>query len=376
MTATLRKTPLHDAHVAAGAKMTEFGGWSMPVWYGSIKDEHRAVRTKAGLFDLSHMGRVELRGASRVALLDRLATNEVAGLAVGEARYALFCDERGGTVDDIVYYVLPDRLLVVVNASNREKDVAWMREQARAVRGAEVVDRSDELAMIAIQGPLAAEILAPLTTAAIADLGYYRGAEGLFLGTPAVIGRTGYTGEDGFEVYFPREQAERAWGAVLDAGRARGLVPVGLGARDTLRLEAGMALYGHELTADIDPLEAGLGFAVKLQKPADFVGKAALAARKAAGAPARRLVCIEGEGRKIPREGHAIYRAGEAGQAGATDPVGKVTSGTFSPTFEKPIAMGYVAAAAAEVGTPLEIDVRGERLPSRIVKKPFYKRPK
>jgi aminomethyltransferase len=365
----LRETCLHDAHVAMGAKMVEFGGWHMPVLYSNIKDEHRAVRTAAGLFDLCHMGRVELNGPDRAAFLEYIQTTRVADAVPGEARYALLCDERGMTLDDLVFYVFPDRILVVINASNRDKDLTWMRAKHAERRfDCTIDDRSESLAMLAIQGPRSLAIAGKLTTNAIGDLGYYRALEGNFAGAKAVLARTGYTGEDGFEVYVEREHAPRIWREMLDVGGPLGLLPIGLGARDTLRLEAAMPLYGHELNAETSPLEAGLGFAVKLDR-GDFVGRDALAAIKKKPLE-RRLVCISCDGKKIPREGHPVLDA----PGGSV--IGKVTSGTFSPTFEKPICMAYVAAAKAEVGTTLAIDVRGDALPGVVVKRPFYRRAK
>ncbi|HVY62213.1 MAG TPA: glycine cleavage system aminomethyltransferase GcvT [Planctomycetota bacterium] len=362
----MRKTVLNAVHQAMGAKMVEFGGWHMPVAYSQIRDEHRATRTAAGLFDLSHMGRFIVRGKDRVALIDRVATNDIAAMKPGEAGYGLLCDEGGKTQDDIITYVFPEHLLVVVNAGNRDRDWALI-DGARASSGLDCTleNASERLAMLAVQGPRAIEVCKQFTSDPVGDLGYYHALEGTFAGVPATIARTGYTGEDGLELYFPAEHAERIWKAILEGGKAAGLLPIGLGARDTLRLEAAMPLYGHELTLETDPLEAGLGFAVKLKKKADFTGKAALAAAKERG-PARKLVCIACEGKKIPREGHAVKRGGEV--------VGKVTSGTFSPTFERPICMAYVAPGAAEVGTDVEVDVRGEALPGKVVKRPFYKR--
>jgi aminomethyltransferase len=380
----MKKTVLHDVHVAMGAKMVEFGGWHMPVAYSQIRDEHRATRTAAGLFDLSHMGRFILRGPDRARLIELATTNEIADMKPGEARYAVMCDERGGALDDVVYYVFREHILLVVNASNRDPDLAWLRERAKAAGLAvEIDDASERLAMLAVQGPRAIEVCRAFTKDPVADLGYYCALEGAFGGVPATLARTGYTGEDGLEAYFACEEAARLWKAILEEGRAKGLLPVGLGARDTLRLEAAMPLYGHELTREINPLEAGLGFAVKLRKP-DFVGKAALEKVKKQG-PARKLVCIMNEGKKIPREGHVVTRRGippgtggegrapEARRLGG-EVVGKVTSGTFSPTFERPICMALVAPDAGEVGTEVAVDVRGESLPGKVVKRPFYKR--
>ena len=362
----MRKTILNSTHIAMGAKMVEFGGWHMPVAYSQIRDEHRATRTAAGLFDLSHMGRFIVRGKDRVRLMDRVATNDISLLKPGEAGYGLLCNEQGNALDDIITYAFPEHLFVVVNAGNRDRDFAWIDEQRRAGGfDATLEDASERLAMIALQGPRAIELSKQFSPDPLADLGYYHALEGTFAGVPATIARTGYTGEDGVEVYLPAADAARVWNELLEKGKAVGLLAVGLGARDTLRLEAGMPLYGHELGLDTNPLEAGLGFAVKLKKAADFVGKAALAKVKADG-PARKLICIINEGKKIPREGYPVKRGGEV--------VGKVTSGTFSPSFERPICMAYVVPSAGEVGTDLTVDVRGEALPGKVVKRPFYKR--
>lgn len=366
----MNQTVLHDVHVRLGAKLVEFAGWRMPLAYSQIRDEHRAVRTAAGLFDLSHMGRVRLGGAERVAFLETIATNSVADMERGEARYSLLCEEDGGIIDDVVYYHFADSILVVVNASNRDRDLAWMRQHQKDLR-VTIDDRSEAVAMIALQGPKSEAILKRFTAAPLETVGYYHALQDAAVaGFPVTIARTGYTGEDGFELYVPSERAERLWSELLAVGEADGLVPCGLGARDTLRLEAAMPLYGHEIAKETDPLEAGLGTFVKWKKP-DFVGKAALEARRERGGTGRKLVCATFDGKKIPREGMPVLAKG-----GGADPVGKVTSGTFSPTLDRPIAMAYVALAHAAVGTELEVDVRGDRLPGRVVKRPFYKREK
>jgi len=364
----MKKTVLNAVHAAMGAKMVEFGGWHMPVAYSGIREEHKATRTAAGLFDLCHMGRFVVTGEERLRLIERSCTNEALDMKPGEARYAVLCDDKGGALDDIIYYVFKDHVFVVVNAGNRERDLARFQEiaaQPGLAGKVAIENRSDALAMLAVQGPRAMEVCKLFTTDPIADLGYYAALEGTFAGLPATLARTGYTGEDGLEIYFDAAHAERVWKEILEKGRPLGLLPIGLGARDTLRLEAAMPLYGHELTLEINPLEAGLGFAVKTKKKESYPGKAALDAVRKAG-PARKLVCIVNTGKRIPREGCSVLLKGEV--------VGKVTSGTYSPHFETPICMALVAPSAAEVGTELAVDVRGEALPGKVVKRPFYKR--
>lgn len=362
----MRKTALHDVHEAMGARMVEFGGWHMPLSYTDIVTEHRAVRTAAGLFDLGHMGRLHLDGPDRLALMERTCSNRIADMQPGDARYGVLTDERGNAVDDIITYCFADHLFVVVNAANREKDLAWLQEKERSFGlRAGLEDRSEALAMLALQGPLSEAILAPVSEGLdFTDLGYYKAGYGKVLGVDAMVAFTGYTGELGYELYFDRAAAERVWRGLLERGAPLGLVPVGLGARDTLRLEAAMPLYGHELSDQINPLEAGLGFAVKT-KDRDFIGREALA-RVRKEKPARKLVCIVGGGRRIPRPEHPVMREGRQ--------VGVVTSGSFSPTLEKPIALALVEAQSAEVGAQVTIDVRGKALEAEIVGRPFYKR--
>ncbi len=359
---SLLRTPLHDWHQAHGGRLVEFAGWSMPVQYTSIVEEHRAVRQRAGLFDVSHMGRLTFDGPSVAEWIDHAATNSVASLTELKIQYSLLCNERGGVVDDILVYRQPFAFLVVCNASNR----AAALERFEAARGryeGNLVDRTRETAMIAIQGPRALEILAPLFDQPLDGVPYYHLTMGRLLGrVNAVISRTGYTGEDGFEAIIGAHSAVDVWQARLEQGTPHGVIPCGLGARDTLRLEAGMPLHGHEISPEIDPFEAGLGWAVKLDKP-DFLGKAALVDR--GRNPGRTRIGLVLEGKRIAREGAAVFVNGN--QAGV------VTSGTFSPTLEQALAMAYVPA-----GTPaeaaIEVDVRGRREPAKRVKLPFYKR--
>lgn len=361
----LKRTPLYENHRRAGAKLVEFAGWEMPVQYSGLMEEHRAVRTAAGLFDVSHMGQVRVGGPGAEAYLQRLTPNDVSKLTPGRAHYSGLLDEAGHYLDDILVYRLgTEDFLVVVNASNADSDFAWMK--SHAPKDAALANVSDDWALLALQGPRATAILARLSPDDLPAIKYYRFAEGAVLGKPAILSRTGYTGEDGFELYVTPQDAPAIWDALLDAGKADGLIPAGLGARDTLRLEAGMALYGHEIDATTSPWEAGLDWVVKMDK-GDFIGRAALE-REHREPPRRRLIGFEVTGRGIARQGHAVLRDG--------DTVGRVTSGTYSPTFEKALGMAYAPAALCEVGTPIEIDVRGKAVEARIAPLPFYKRAK
>ncbi len=360
----LRRTPLPGCHLRAGARMVEFAGWEMPVQYAGVIEEHRAVRGRAGLFDVSHMGEIRVSGPGAEGFLERNTPNNVARLEVGRAHYSGLMTERGTYADDLLVYRLgSSEFLLVVNAANRETDLAILEQ--RAGDGVRVEDRSDDYALLAVQGPRAAEIVAELSPDPIGELRYYGFVEGSLLGAPALISRTGYTGEDGFELYLAPEQAEAVWEALLAAGAPAGLVPAGLGARDTLRLEAAMALYGHELNDETTPLEAGLGWVVKLKK-GDFVGRDVLVGQKENGL-GRRLAGFEVVDRGIAREGHPVYVGDEE--------VGAVTSGGWSPTLEKAIGMVYLPPSLAEAGTPIEIQVRKRRLAARVVELPFYRRP-
>ncbi len=343
--------------------MVDFAGWDMPVQYSTIIDEHNAVRQAAGLLDIAHMGRLYFRGPDAAALLDYVVTNDVTALEVGQVRYALVTNEAGGILDDVLVYRFPDHYLLVVNASNREKIVDWIA-QHREKFDVEVDDATFRHFMVAIQGPLAGEILSTHVETDLVAMGYYTALETKVLGQPGCVSRTGYTGEDGFEVIVDVERAVELWETLIAAGAGRGLLPAGLGCRDTLRLEAAMPLYGHELSEEIDPYTAGLGFGVKLQA-GDFIGKSAVAAAKA-NPNRRKRVGLELEGRRIAREGAELF-------VGDT-PAGEVTSGTFSPTLQKSIAMGYVDAPLAAVGTALEVDIRGKRAPAIVVPLPFYRR--
>jgi aminomethyltransferase len=360
----LKQTPLNALHRAMGAKMVPFGIWDMPIQYRGILDEHRAVRSAAGLFDVSHMGEVEFRGPGALAALQRLTCNDAARLQVGQVQYSALTTPAGTFVDDLtVYRLAEDRYLVTLNAANIPKDLAWMREHAT---GAVIEDQSDATALVAIQGPRASAILQALTAVDLAAIPYYWFARGMVLGGEALLSRTGYTGEDGFEVYVPTERAAALWSALVEQGTPVGLQPCGLGARDTLRLEAKMALYGNDIDADHTVLEADLGWIVKLQK-GEFIGRDALARQKAEGVT-RKLVGFEMEGRGIARSHYAIVKEGVR--------IGDVTSGAPSPWLHKSIGLGYVAIAHAAVGSPIEILIRDQPVAARIVPTPFYKRPR
>jgi aminomethyltransferase len=362
---TLRRTPLHECHREAGGKLVPFAGWEMPVQYAGVIDEHRAVRERAGLFDVSHMGEFAVRGPGAVRYLDAIMPNHVAKLPIGRAHYNGLLTEQGTYVDDVlVYRLAEEELLVVVNASNREKDFAWMRRHAPA--DVELDDVSDRYALIALQGPKAVQILTPLTDADLGALRYYGFAAGRVDGHVALVSRTGYTGEDGFELYVSPDDAPAVWRRLLEAGAPHGLVPAGLGARDTLRLEAGMALYGHEIDDATTPWEAGLDWVVKIDK-GDFLGRDALVRQREQGV-GRKLVGFEVTGRGIGRQGHPLRHEGRV--------VGGVTSGTWSPTFERALGMGYVEAALAAPGTEVELEVRERPVPARLATIPFYRRPR
>ena len=367
-TVTLRRTPLYEKHVALGAKMVPFAGYEMPIQYEGIVAEHRAVRTSAGLFDLSHMGEFFFEGRAAGAALDRLVSSDIAGLEVGQARYGLLTNERGTIVDDVIVYRTGETdYLMVVNAANIEKDRAHV--QRHLAGGVAFEDRSVDVALIALQGPRAAEILDRQVGSRVSGLASFGVARRHILGLPdrhrvvnATVARTGYTGEDGFEIFVANDDASRVWDALLAAGRDAELRPIGLGARDTLRLEARFSLYGNDIDETTDPIEAGLGWTCKLDK--EFLGRDAIAAVKAAG-PKRKIVGLVVDG-GVARHGHEVTAKG--------DVVGLVTSGTFGPTVQKNIALAYVPIPLSKVGTALGIRIRGKDVPATVVKTPFYKR--
>jgi aminomethyltransferase len=363
------KSPLYDWHSGHNGKLVEFGGWAMPLTYGSILEEHHSVRKRVGLFDISHMGRLTFQGPAAREWLESVTTNAVGKLAPGQIQYSLMTHEQAGIIDDVLVYASELDFKMVCNAANRG---AVLEQLHRHKPGGEanLSDRTESTAMFAIQGPRAADTLEPLVAEPrgvlmqpLRDIGYYHGTMGKIAGAECVLSRTGYTGEDGFEVMLGAGEAVAVWEAILDSGKTFGIAPCGLGARDTLRLEAGMPLYGHELSLDIDPYSAGLGSFVKLEK-GEFVGREALRAAKA-GSYLRRVGLIL-EGKRVARQGAAIRHEGRT--------VGQVTSGTYSPTLERPIAMGYIERALATPGTALEVDVRGEAISANLVKLPFYAR--
>ena len=357
-----RKTPLYEEHVALGGKIVPFAGWLLPVQYSGVIAEHMAVREKCGLFDVSHMGELLLKGPGSIANLNHLLTNDYTSMEIGQARYSPMCNENGGCVDDlIVYKKAEDDYFIVVNAANKDKDYAWMKEHL--LEGAELSDASDDYAQLALQGPKAEEILKKVADAADILQGYYTANfDRKIQGMDVIISRTGYTGEDGFEIYLSPADAPRLWNLLLEAGKEEGLIPCGLGARDTLRLEAAMPLYGHEMNDEISPREAGLGIFVKMKKE-DFIGKAALVER---GKPTIKRVGLKVTGRGILREHQPVLLNGQE--------IGHTTSGTFCPYLSQPVAMALIPKEYSEVGTALEVDVRGRKVPVEVIPLPFYKR--
>jgi aminomethyltransferase len=362
---SLRVTPLNSVHRALGAKMVDFGGWDMPVQYSGIIDEHNAVRNAVGLFDVSHMGEIEIRGPEAGRLTDYVTTNNVAKLKTGQAHYSGLLYEHGGFVDDIlVHKVADDHYFLCVNASNQDKDFEHIRSMNKF--DAQVDNNGDQYAQLAVQGPKARATLQKLTAVDLAAIKYYWFTDGEVAGTPARIAHTGYTGEDGFEIYVPPTEAVRMWNLLMDAGAEFGIKPAGLGARNTLRLEAKMALYGHEIDASISPLEAELDWIVKLEK-GDFVGRGALLKQKEAGLT-RKLVGFEMRGRGIGRDGYEVYLDGA--------PAGWVTSGSPSPTLCKNIGLCYLPVAQAQPGKSIQIMIRNQPVDAVTVETPFYKRAK
>lgn len=363
----LKQTPLHATHLGHKARMVPFGGWDMPVEYSGITDEHLAVRSRAGLFDVSHMGEIEIAGADALAAVQRISSNDATRLAVGQIQYSALTTHEGTFVDDLlVYRMADDHYLLVVNASNIEQDHAWIVGQVGDFADAPVVNTSSRYALLALQGPVAAEVLQTLTAVPLDEIKYYWFAPGEVAGVRVTISRTGYTGEDGFEVFVPPAQAAHVWKAILHAGASAGVVPAGLGARDTLRLEAAMRLYGNDVDATTTVLEAGLGWVVGWKKD-DFNGAAALRAQKAAGL-SRTLVGFEMIDRAIARHGYPVVVDGQA--------VGVVTSGTQTPFLKKAIGMAYVPVDLAQPDREIHVEVRGRLAAARIVPMPFYKRPR
>jgi aminomethyltransferase len=358
---SLKRTPLYERHRDAGAKFVDFGGWEMPVQYSSIIDEHRTVRTSVGLFDVSHMGEIEIRGPRAEAVVQRLTTNDASTLEALQVQYSTLCYPHGGIVDDLTVYRLgPEHFFLCVNAANIDKDYAWIVEQAQGE--ADITNISAQIAQLALQGRQAQATLQPLCDIPLDSIRYYWSAKGRVNGIEVLISRTGYTGEDGFEVYCPASQGAEIWSALLEAGAPHGIKPIGLGARDTLRLEMGFALYGNDITAETTPLQAGLGWIVKLNK-GDFIGREALAKERAEGIK-RRLVGLEMIDRGVARAHYHILVNGQV--------VGEMTSGTVSPSLHKAIGLGYVRTEYAKVATALQIDIRGKPAQARVASTPFY----
>jgi aminomethyltransferase len=359
-TSDLKRTPLYDAHVKAGARMVPFGGWQMPVQYTGIVEEHRTVRAKVGLFDVSHMGEFEVDGPGALAAVQRLTTNDAAALEVGQLQYSLVCAPDSGIVDDAtVYRLAADRFMVVVNASNTDIDWAWVTEHAPAARWR---NASAATGLVAVQGPRAETLVGRLADRDVTSIGYFRFANGGVAGVPTLISRSGYTGEDGFELYVPWDDTPRLWQALLTSGEADGVAPIGLGARDTLRLEMRYTLYGNDIDRTTNPLEAGLGWAVKPAK-GDFIGRDAIEAVRAAG-PRRRLVGLEMADRSIARHGYPVVEDGRT--------LGVVASGSYGPSVDRSIALAYVESAHAGIGTDLAVEIRGTPRAARVVRTPFY----
>lgn len=360
----LKRTPIYETHKALGARMVDFGGWEMPVQYSGILEEHRAVRTAAGLFDVSHMGEFEFHGPGAQDFLQHLTANDVGRLEVGRAQYSMLLNERGGTIDDIILYRLGDEeYLMVVNAGNTDKDWHHGSTVAQQFPGVTLANRSDDYALFALQGPNAAKIMSLLTDDPVTDLSYYGVMPANVGGLDTIVARTGYTGEDGFEIFVEADIAIALWETLLAEGELHGLVPAGLGARDTLRLEASMPLYGHELDEETSPLEAGLGRFVA--REGTFIGSEAIRRQRAEGLK-KKLIMLEMIDRGIPRQGYEVQVAGRT--------VGHVTSGSYAPFLEKNIAMAYVTPDVAEIGREVSVVIRGRPVRARIVKRPFYKR--
>ncbi len=362
MNESLKRTPLYEEHVALGGKIVPFAGFEMPVQYPTgITAEHMAVREDAGLFDVSHMGEFVVRGPQALDLIQRVTVNDASKMEVGQAQYSAMCLESGGIVDDLIVYRFDDKYMLVVNASNLDKDLAWIRAHGEGL-DVEVEDRSDATALLALQGPAARDILRPMVDIDLDDVRYYRFAEGTVNGVTAVISGTGYTGEDGFELYVRAEDAVGLWRAILSEGADRGVQPAGLGCRDSLRLEVGYALYGNDLDDEHTPLESGLGWITKVDK-GDFVGREAIVRQKEEGVQ-RRLVGLRLTGKGFPRPSYAVLSDGE--------PVGVVTSGTVAPSLGYGVAMGYVPTGLAKPDTELEIEIRGRPVEAIVQRPPFY----
>jgi aminomethyltransferase len=360
----VKRTAFYDIHASLGAKIVEFGGFEMPVQYAGIIHEHQAVRTSVGVFDVSHMGEFEVQGKGALPFLQRVTVNDVSKLTEGRAQYSAMCYDDGGIVDDLLVYHCGDRYMLVVNASNTQKDLEWL--QSRATSDVEVRDVSDSISLLAVQGPKSLETLQPLADVDLSRIEYYHFTRGKVAGEQMIISRTGYTGELGFELYFVSDRVvgKKVWEAIFESGKQFGILPIGLGARDTLRLEMGFCLYGNDIDQTTHPLEAGLGWITKFDK-GDFIGKSALEKVRQAGLQ-RRLVGFTLPERAVARHGYDICIDGSV--------VGHVTSGTFSPSLQKGIGMGYVRSDLAKPGGVIDVSIRGKEVPATIVKIPFYQR--
>ena len=355
----LKKTALHDVHVQLGARMVEFAGFHMPIQYHSIREEHRRVRETVGMFDVSHMGEILIKGSKALDMVQKVTINDASKLSLGQVQYSAMCYEDGGIVDDLLVYRFANHFLLVVNASNKDKDYQWILKNK--IDDCEVLDVSDDYTQLAVQGKKAEPTLQKLTDVDLSAIRYYWFTEGELMGVPMIISRTGYTGEPGFELYFANEYAVDVWNKIMEAGKEYDIEPIGLGARDTLRLEKKMCLYGNDIDETTNPLEASLSWITKMDK-GDFIGRDALLKTKQEGLK-RKLVAIVLDGQGFPRHGYKIYKDSKE--------VGHVTSGTVSPILNKGIAMGYVAIEFAKIGTSLEIDIRGKRVPAVVIKPPF-----
>ena len=365
----MQQTPLIAQHRAAGAKLVDFAGWEMSIQYSGVVDEYHAVRSRAGLFDVSHMGRISVSGPGSVGFLQYVSTNDISKISVRSSQYSMVCNPHGGIKDDIfIYHVKPYEFLVCVNASNREKIVAWLLEKVAHVQGCTIRDCSTELAQIAVQGPLSRELLIAIGITDVVDLNVRQCLEVTAFGGTVVVSRTGYTGELGYELYLPAHLASSAWEELMKVGRPLGLKPAGLGARDLLRLDMGYLLYGNDISEDVNPLEAGAEWVVNFEK-GEFVGRAMLWVQRTQGLT-RRLVGFELLEKAVPRHGFTILSGDPPGQS-----IGEVTSGNLSPSLQKGVGLGYVPPRYAEPGTTILIDIRGKSVPAKVVKPPFYKKP-
>jgi len=357
-----KKTALYDIHKQLGAKLVEFAGFYMPIQYKGINEEHVRIRTTVGIFDVSHMGEFEFIGPKASEFLQYMTINDINKLNIYQAHYSAFCYDDGGIVDDLLVYRFPNRFVTVVNASNIEKDFEWLRKHL--INGVIMKNRSDEYSLLAIQGKHAAATLQKLTKVDLSQIKTYWFTEGILAGVEMMIARTGYTGEDGFEIMFSPEHSQNAWHAIMEAGEEFEIEPIGLGARDALRMEVKYCLYGNDIDQTTNPLEAGLGWITKLDK-GDFVGRDAIQKIKQEGLQ-RKLVGFELEGKAIPRHGYKIFNE--------TEEIGVITSGMFSPVLQKPIGLGYVTLENSKIGSAINIDIRGRKLSAKVVKTPFYKR--